>query len=80
MFLSSTLSFLDSFYIVSATVGVSLIVSFEYYKRKRLSYEDKEVIRKLLQTLDVNNFQETSINKTLGMVIPWNLYRKQQVL
>ena len=58
MFLSSILSFLDSFSIVSATVGVSLIVSFEYYKRKRLSYEDKEVIKKLLQTLDVNNFQE----------------------
>lgn len=58
MFLSSTLSFLDSFSIASITVGVFLIVSFEYYKRKRLSYEDKEVIKKLLQTLDVNNFQE----------------------
>lgn len=58
MFLSSTLSFLDSFSIVSATVGVFLIVSFEYYKRKILSSEDKEVIKKLLQTLDVDNFQE----------------------
>lgn len=58
MFLSSTLSFWDSFSIVSTTVGVFLIVSFEYFKRKRLSSEDKEVIKKLLQTLDVDNFQE----------------------
>ena len=58
MFLSSTLSFLYNSSIASIAVGVFLIVSFEYYKRKRLSYEDKEVIKKLLQTLDVNNFQE----------------------
>lgn len=48
MFLSSTLSFWDSFSIASTTAAVFLIGSFEYFKRKRLSSEDKEVIKKLL--------------------------------
>ena len=74
MFLSSTLSFLDSFSIASITVGVFLIVSFEYYKRKRLSYEDKEVIKKLLQTLDVNNFQEIPVRGNIRLKVITILY------
>lgn len=58
MFLSSTLSFLDSFYIASIMAAAILAVSFDYFKRKRLSSEDREVIKKLLQTLDVDDFQE----------------------
>ena len=58
MFLSSTLSILDSFYIASIIAAAILAVSFDYFKRKRLSSEDREVIKKLLQTLDVDDFQE----------------------
>lgn len=58
MFLSSTLSFLESFYIASIMAAAIFAVSFDYFKRKRLSSEDREVIKKLLQTLDVDDFQE----------------------